>query len=163
MSFKLTYRKMMTLFWGLLLIGGISVSLIASCHAPYFIFDSGGANRPDKIVERLIAQRGGLPKTGFDLSDVNANAPQIYPVNRWAVSNSTVTGKALFWTPDDDPTYHHKFEIYVTYEDGDHAIINWSSWSYGRVLYPFVISQGSGPPGRLSLISHTPRTVLNNQ
>ncbi len=129
------------------------IAFTRSCQAPKILFDWSGQSQPNLIAEELIAQHGGLPKTGIDLSVSQTNKPQFYPVGLWHVPTSTATSNSFFWTVDDDPTYLHEFDIYVTYQDGDLAVIRWSSWRYGRLLCPFVISLGNGPPGRLDVIS----------
>jgi len=60
---------LLSLFGVILIWGLIKASLTVSCNAPYIIFDQVGANRPNTIVERLVAQHDGLPKAGFDLID----------------------------------------------------------------------------------------------
>jgi len=49
-------------------------------------------------------------------------------------------------------TYSHDFTIHVIYADGDTAVLQWSSWSYGIVACPILISMGSGPPGQLKIV-----------
>ncbi len=53
---------------------------------------------------------------------------------------------------DDDPIYRHEFDIRVTYLDGDVATLQWSSWSYGVVAYPVVVSLGVGPSGQFKIV-----------
>ena len=80
------------------------------------------------------------------------HTPLIYPVNEWSIESSSTTNGDFNTFFDDDPTYSHNFIIHVTYMDGDTAVLQWSSWSYGIVACPILISMGSGPLGQLKIL-----------
>ena len=46
----------------------------------------------------------------------------------------------------------HPTNHVVTYANGETAVLQWSSWSYGIVACPILISMGSGPLGQLEIV-----------
>lgn len=128
------------------------------CDSPLIFFNYTKQNRPEAIMDRVISELGGLPKTDIDVHEAlellesNVSLP-IYPVKEWSIKRSWVTydlnTNSLL---DDDPVYSRYFIVEVTYADGDTAVLQSSSWSYGHVFCPFVISMGIGPLGQLEIL-----------
>ena len=136
---------------------GIQRNRYLPCKLPLILFVQSKNSQPEAIVNKLISELGGLPKTDIDVYEaqklVGANKTlPVYPVNEWAIKTSSVTNGSFNTLFDDDPTYSHDFIIYVTYTDDDAAVLQWSSWSYGFVACPILISLGSGPPGHLKIV-----------
>lgn len=128
------------------------------CESPLIAFIRSEERQPELIVNDLIAELGGLPKTDLDIYEARNSVKSvtaIYPVKDWSVELSRVARTPHLALFDDDPTYNQDFIIHVMFADGDTAVLHWSSWSYGIVACPFVISLGSGPPGVLQAI-HRP-------
>ncbi|GIK55785.1 MAG: hypothetical protein HND44_02955 [Chloroflexi bacterium] len=114
--------------------------------------------QPEVIVNELITELGGLPKTDLNIYEVRnsvTSVAAVYPVKDWNVELSRAARTPHLALFDDDPTYNQDFIIHVMFVDGDTAVLHWSSWSYGIVACPVVISLGSGPPGVLQAI-HRP-------
>lgn len=128
------------------------------CNSPLILFASAERNQPRVMIDRVISELGGLPKADIDVHEAlellesNVSLP-IYPVKEWSIKRSWVTydlnTNSLL---DDDPVYSRYFIIEVTYADGDTAVLQSSSWSYGHVFCPFVISMGIGPLGQLEIL-----------
>ncbi len=127
------------------------------CESPLILFIQSNNNRPEIIIDRIISELGGLPKTDMEIhkgqKSVGDNqTPPIYPVDEWIVKSSSVINSNFNTLFDDDPIYSYDIVIHVTYTDGDTSVLEWSSWSYGIVACPILISMGSGPPGRLKVL-----------
>lgn len=136
------------------------------CQSPLLLGLSRTHNQPELIAQRIISDLGGLPKTDMDIYEamklVELEAPlPIYPVQEWQilassainpVKSGATNSSTLYTLFDNEPVYHHNSTIQVTYADGDQAMLQWSSWSYGFVACPFLVSMGSGPPGTLELL-----------
>jgi len=127
------------------------------CESPLILFVQSKNNQPEAITNRLVSELGGLPKTDMDVYEAQklvdaGGMPPVYSVNEWAIETSSVTNSSFNTLFDDDPTYSHDFIIHVTYSDGDTAVLQWSSWSYGIVACPVLISLGSGSPGQLKIM-----------
>lgn len=128
-----------------------------TCESPLILFIQSNHNQPEAITNRIISELGGLPKTDMDVYDVQKSVDTdhtspIYPVNEWTIESSSVTNSRLNALFDDDPTYSHDFVIRVMYADGDTAMLQYISWSYGIVACPILVSMGSGPPGQLKIM-----------
>ena len=127
------------------------------CESPLILFVRSKDNQPEAITSKLVSELGGLPKVDIDVYEAQnlvdtGGMPPVYSVNEWAIETSSVTNSSFSTIFDDDPTYSHDFVIHVTYTDGDTAVLQWSSWSYGIVACPVLISMGKGPPGELKII-----------
>lgn len=127
------------------------------CDTPLILFVQRKNNQPDVITNRLVSEWGGLPKIAMDIQKaqeaINADdVPPIYPVDTWVIETSSAANSSLNMLFDDDPIYNHNFIIHVTYADGEKSVLQWSSWSYGFVACPFVVSMGIGPPGQLKIM-----------
>lgn len=128
------------------------------CYSPVEIFGYSQQNRPENLTANLLATLGGLPKTNMDVYEaqkqLEAHIPlPVYAVKAWHIANTKISyNPDVSSFGDDDPTYSREFDIYVTYADGDTAVLHSSSWSYGVVVCPMVISLGLGPPVRLNVI-----------
>lgn len=127
------------------------------CESPSILFIQSNNNQPEAITNRIISELGGLPKTDMDVYEAlksvdTDHTPPIYPVNEWTIESSSVINSSFNTLFDDDPTYSHDFVIRVMYADGDTAMLQYSSWSYGIVACPILISMGSGPPGQLKIM-----------
>ncbi|MBX3058917.1 MAG: hypothetical protein KF770_20825 [Anaerolineae bacterium] len=128
------------------------------CESPVIAFVRSEERQPEVIVKNLIAELGGLPRTDLDIYEVRnsvTSAAAVYPVKDWSIELSRVARTPHLALFDDDPTYSQDLIIHVMFADGDTAVLHWSSWSYGIVACPVVISLGSGPPGELQVI-HRP-------
>ena len=128
------------------------------CKSPLIFFTRSKNNQPEAITTELISELGGLPKSDMDVHKVQSlvdtnGMPPIFPVREWHINSSSVVNSDFSTIFDDDPTYGHDFMIDVTYADGETAVIQYSSWSYGIVACPLLISLGSGPPGQLRITS----------
>ena len=124
------------------------------CESPFILFTQSKANQPKAIVSNLIAKLGGLPKPDMDVYRAIQfhDVPPIYPVKEWHVVAFSTANSRFNKLFDDDPIYSHEFTLQVRYVDGDTTVLHWSSWSYGIVACPLLISLGSGPPGQLKVI-----------
>jgi hypothetical protein len=116
-------------------------------------------NQPEEIARSLISELGGLPKSDMDIHEaielLEHNAPlPVYPVQKWQILTTSAMnpGKHAGSFFDTESTYNLNFRMQVSYADGDEAILQWFSWSYGFVVCPFIVSTGTGPPGHLKLI-----------
>lgn len=131
--------------------------LIPTCESPLILFVQSNNNQPEAITNRIISELGGLPKTDMDVYEALKSVdidhtPPIYPVNEWNIASSSVINSRFNALFDDDPTYSHDFVIRVMYADGDTAMLQYTSWSYGIVACPILVSMGSGPPGQLKIM-----------
>ncbi len=135
-----------------LLCSIIQITRNPSCRSS--VFTGGRQNKPDAIFENLISTLGGLPKTNsdFDLLKSNLSLSDIHPVMDWKiVSLITKNNQNVVSTiTDDDPIYNFRSTVQISYEDGDSILLEWSSWHYGIVVCPFVISFGDGPAGTIA-------------
>ena len=128
-----------------------------TCASPLILFIQSNNNQPEAITSRLVFELGGLPKVDVDIDeaqnlvDADGMLP-VYSVNKWAIDTSSVINSSFNTIFDDDPTYSYDFIIHVTYTDGDTAVLQYSSWGYGIVACPILISMGSGPPGQLKVL-----------
>ncbi|MCB8953981.1 MAG: hypothetical protein H6650_18395 [Ardenticatenales bacterium] len=127
------------------------------CESPIILFVRSKDNQPEAITSRLVSELGGLPKVDIDVYEaqnlVDADGmPPVYSVNEWAIDTSSVINSSFNTIFDDDPTYSYDFIIHVTYTDGDTAVLQYTSWSYGIVACPVLISMGSGPSGQLKVL-----------
>lgn len=128
-----------------------------TCESPLILFIQSNNNQPEAITNRIISELGGLPKTDMDVYEVQKpmdidHTPPIYPVNEWTIESSSVINSRFNALFDDDPTYSHDFVIRVMYADGDTAMLQYTSWSYGIVACPILVSMGSGSPGQLKIM-----------
>ena len=136
------------------------------CQSPLILGYMYSHNQPEEIANGLITKLGGLPKTNMDIHEAlkllgsNTSIP-VYPVKEWHILTSRarnpeysgkVSTSALKSLFDSEPMYNHNFKMQVVYADGDTAVLQWSSWSYGIVACPILISMGSGPPGQLKVL-----------
>lgn len=125
------------------------------CKSPFILGYLRNHNQPEEVANRFISDLGGLPKTDMDIHEAvgllesNVSLP-VYPVQEWHILTSSAMN--LLPPPGSDSVYKHSFRMQVTYTDGDEAILQWSSWRYGFVACPFVISAGTGPPGHLEIV-----------
>ena len=157
---KLANRVILiTLSFLLLGIGFFVVQKIRNpvCESPLTLFVRSKDNQPEAITKRIISELGGLPKTDMDVYEAlksldSDHTPPIYPVNEWAIESSSVINSRFNMLFDDDPTYSHDFVIRVMYTDGDTAMLQYTSWSYGIVACPILVSMGSSPPGQLKIM-----------
>lgn len=132
-------------------LGVARLSQRGDCRSPLFVRAFAG---PDaSSVAALIAQAGGLPKSGAEVLPSVRLAPSvaIYPVAGWRVERVRVSDSLPLWESirDDDPTYGIELDIRVEYADGERGTLRWSTWRYGLVLCPLVVGYGDGPPGRI--------------
>jgi hypothetical protein len=76
----------------------------------------------------------------------------VEPVRKWQIVRVQTANVFPWWQSvlDDDPVYSLEVDLEVEYSDGHQAHLRWSTWRYGLVLGPIVISYGDGPPGDLS-------------
>lgn len=142
------------MFWGITK----TLNSEQRCQSPYFIGGYRQNNEPDKIIDDIVSDLGGLPKTDTDIyealkmSESNISIA-VYPVQEWRVEKSWVTANpqvhSIF---DDDPIFGIHLDIHVSYADGEQAKYHFTSWRYGMVLCPVIISLGDGPPGNLERI-----------
>ena len=144
----------------LLVVGIIGVALIVArftpsftCRSPLFIPRD---QAPEKIISRMIADLGGLPKDSLDLYEAQEGESTYFPVDQWRVVHTSLhNDKSLLESfTDDDPTHSYTIVVQVHYTDGDSAMVRWSGWHYGLVLCPVVVT-GDGPPGRLIVSTTT--------
>lgn len=129
------------------------------CASPLLLGYRRSHHQPTEIANRLISDLGGLPKTDMDVHEAlellehGASLP-IYPVQEWQILSSSAVNPAatlgnLF---DSESLYNLNVTMQVTYADGDEVVLQWSSWSYGFVACPVVVSTGTGPPGYLEVV-----------
>jgi hypothetical protein len=76
----------------------------------------------------------------------------IDPLRTWQIEGVRVANSFPLWASllDDDPVYSLEVDLAVERADGNRARLRWSTWRYGLVVGPVVISYGDGPPGKLS-------------
>lgn len=113
--------------------------------------------QPQIVIETLIRQSGGLPKSSVELLRgwrLPASTV-VYPVHNWTVEDVRIGNTASLWQSitDDDPNYFLQAEFDVQYADGSEARLRWRSWRYGLVFCPVVLGYGNGPPGSIEIIS----------
>ena len=115
-------------------------------------------NQPKAIIARVIDEQGGLPQTDADL-DAPDNQRVIVPVDDWAIRSAVMQNSSADFAAiirDDDPVMNYAIDLDVTWEDGASGIVEWTSWRYGLVSCPLVISKGSGPTGEIRIVALTP-------
>jgi hypothetical protein len=78
----------------------------------------------------------------------------IEPVRHWQIIRVQAENGFPLWESvlDDDPVHSLVVDLEVEYANGRQARLRWSTWRYGLVLGPVVVSYGDGPPGDLSLL-----------
>lgn len=107
------------------------------CGSPVFVSPWPGPSFSEADVFWQIATE---PEVRQSLGDAtNAGIESI------AVStHENVLGRIF----DDDPTYQLTIVYWVDYI-GSGERYQWQSWRYGRVLCPFLVIGGDGPPGQV--------------
>ena len=129
-----------------------------ACNKPIILGYLHDHNQPEELANQFISNLGGLPKAELDIGEAEniieaGGTVSVYPVDSWHILTSLAANPAnLDPFPSSNAAYTHHFRMQVNYADGDEAILQWSSWSYGFVACPFIISQGSGPPGQLEVV-----------
>lgn len=121
-----------------------------NCDAPVFL---GNRGKADLIIADLISQTGGLPKPGVGAARRIVTKDNVHPVDDWEIERVHVgnTVSLLESITDDDPVYSYAIDLHAIYADGSQGRLRWSSWRYGLVVCPFVIS-GDGPPGSVEIL-----------
>lgn len=159
----MTIRKASFTFLALLLLLlaflFVQRSSNAECESPLLLGYRRNHHRPEEIANRLISDLGGLPKTDMDVHEAlelleHGASLLIYPVQEWQIlSSSAVNPMAATGNPfDSESLYNLNVTMQVTYADGYEAVLQWSSWSYGFVACPVIVSTGTGPPGYLEVV-----------
>jgi hypothetical protein len=140
-----------------LVICSLSLTVVAGsqgCNEAILL--GSGTIRPETVVNSLIRQSNGLPKSSTEVVSgwrLPASVA-VYPVRNWAIEEVRFGNTASLWDSimDDDPTYFLEADIRVQYADSSEAHLRWRTWRYGLVICPAVLGNGDGPPGTLELI-----------
>lgn len=139
-----------------------------TCVSP-LVFNLSGNASFEKRFNEIIVALDGLPKNNIEdvglfmsrwggelqVEDESGSLKaSIYPVKSWEIDPSSITTTQLnFDYPlSDSSKYSYRFNVHVTYADGDTALMQLSSWGYGTAACPFVASTGTGEPGRLKVL-----------
>jgi hypothetical protein len=121
-----------------------------NCDAPVIL---GNRGRADLIIADLISQTGGLPKPGVGATRRIVTKDNVHPVDDWEIERVHVgnTVSLLGSLTDDDPVFAYTIDFRAVYADGSQERLRWSSWRYGLVVCPFVLS-GDGPSGSVEIL-----------
>jgi len=148
-------RKRITALCGL---GIVLLALVAIGWFPYHYHKGQALPTPILIghcytsFQKLIEREGGLPKSDAMLLQCGTflSPVSLYPVERWEIEQIMLEN--LHGPFAKNPTYQVVMEVRVQYEDGDIALLHWTTWNYGYHIGPLVINKGIGPPWEISLV-----------
>lgn len=136
----------------------VTALIIGWSQPPRFLI--GYLANPEIAFQDILNRSGGrLPRTESDLASalLGGTPPGValYPVVDWKLEEVQMrNSRSLALNlADDDPTYGIDAVLNVRYADGRNVRLRWSTWSYGFIIGPFVVSLGDGPPGYLTPIS----------
>ena len=109
------------------------------------------ASFQERIAD-IVEREGGLPKSDAMLLQCGTflSPDSLYPVERWEIEQIMLEN--LHGPFAKNPTYQVVMEVRVQYEDGDIALLHWTTWNYGYHIGPLVINKGIGPPWEISLV-----------
>jgi hypothetical protein len=101
----------------------------------------------------VVASEGGLPKSDAMLLQCGTflSPVSLYPVEQWGIERITLEN---LHGPlgARNPAYQVVMEVRVQYEDGDVALLRWTTQNHGYHIGPLVISQEIGPPWEISRV-----------
>ena len=162
----LTFLFAILLFFAFVTIQG---NRPLSCESPIVVGFYGKSFFEERFNEVVLAL-GGLPKDNInDLGLVmnrwggelktkdesGIKIPLIHSVKEWKIDypSVSVTQFGNYHIPlVSGSKYSYHFNVHVTYADGDTAVFQLSSWSYGTAACPILISTGIGEPGQLTIL-----------
>jgi hypothetical protein len=74
----------------------------------------------------------------------------LHPVEEWGIEQIVLENShgAL----DDDQVLRVTLYVHVHFEDGETALLEWTTWRYAYHAGPLVVGGGSGPPWELSVV-----------
>lgn len=139
-----------------------------SCKSPIVVGFYGESFFEERFNEIVLAL-DGLPKSSIDdmglimnrwggklkiNDDLGTKIPLIHLVKAWQIdySSLTVTQFSNYIPLVGGSKYSYHFNVHVTYDDGETAVLKVSSWSYGTAACPVLIATGVGPPGQLKIM-----------
>lgn len=117
---------------------GINVAQ-ASCSEPTFI---RSRQKVDEMVLHALEES----------EEWSTRVDSIIAIENVRVERVHSIGNALL---DDDPIYGIKADVLLQTTSGTQQRLSWETWHYGRLLCPFVIAVGSGPPGTFTALPAT--------
>lgn len=99
-------------------------------------------------VEERLQPSGGPPAYGSMAPGDAASMDYqpLEPVKRWQIVRVRTRNTFPIWESvlDDDPVYSLVVDLDVEYANGRQGRLQWSTWRYGWVLGPLVVSYGDG-------------------
>jgi hypothetical protein len=151
-------KKRITLWWGSIVILTLIVGVGWS---PYHYRRNKYIPRPIIIghcyssfqerIADIVDRDGGLPKAEASLLQCRTFISQVsvYPCEKWKIEQVIIENLHRPLSVS-DPTYQMTMDIHVQYQDGDVALLRWTTWNYGYHIGPVIISQGIGAPWEIS-------------
>ena len=125
------------------------------CRPALFLGQPG--NHPQEIVEKVIAEVGGLPQVDSDLARIG-DPRVVVAVDEWEIRSAVVQNREDFAATlrDERAAMSYAIDMDVAWEDGASGIVQWTSWRYGMVSCPVALFRGSGPLGQVRIVRMTP-------